>query len=71
MVRKKDVRPGMRVRNTVSGRIVTVRSDPEKPSRFYVASFDRLAVSYVRENGGKSSYHYRWWCLENLEIVTN
>ena len=60
---KKDICPGMFLRNTRSGSTAEVQSDPEDPHKLQGAHRQYVAVKVLRTEGFRVVY----WHLRNVE----
>lgn len=64
---KDDLGPGVKVRNAESGRIGTLRADPENESELMKASVSTVAVeTRIRSGKNAGRKDYAWWSLSNV-----
>ena len=69
MLQKRNLQPGMKVRNIVSSRTGEVRAEPGAPDRLCHAADHCLAVTLrVASGNNEGKLVYRWWQLANLEL---
>lgn len=64
-LRKKDLKPGMLVRNTVSGKVGAVLGDPRHPKKLHPGAHpDYVRVEYLMRDGLR--LEVAWW-LRHVE----
>ena len=74
-LRKKKLRPGMWVRNVLTGRKGMVRADPKNPRRLMIAHSDFVQIVVFKaktlsKNAVQLVRDYRTWYLPNIRICS-
>ena len=68
MLRRKDIKPGMKLRHRRTGSIGEARSSPGRPKE--LMDTDPLFVAVrVHTLTNRQVYHYPFWLLSNVERV--
>lgn len=69
-LRRRHLKPGMRVKNTASGLTATVLAHPKNPERLARAHRDYVQVWYHQKNGVAAGVKRTLaWHLPNLRVV--
>ena len=66
-IKRKHLKPGMFLQNTVSENCGEVRGDPKKSQKLRTAHPSFVAVRVLDRETGK--YQYPYWNLSHVEII--
>jgi hypothetical protein len=72
MLQKETLKPGMTVRNRISGHCGVLMASPSRPGELYVCADDCVYVKKKYRSGKRTGKNgYTFWSVANLELVSS